>query len=207
MSELSRSATVGEEEIKRFRVGDILFNDEQAKMFCDLAIRGLRSMFAPSAVADAMVDRFLSWRLPQDFSPDCGITFKPHPHPNAWPIGTNLLNADQARKMLEHVLAIAPSATLFRCPSCEREWSEQTQAEPGKYETPTDAWLPMDSAPKDKRILLKWGERIECGGWELQQYHRNPKPYWSGDGEPSFGVKRYRDVPPDGWMLLPEVQK
>lgn len=60
----------------------------------------------------AMVDRFLGWRLPQDFSPDCGITFKPHPHPNAWPIGTNLLNADQARKMLEHVLIFARPEAL-----------------------------------------------------------------------------------------------
>lgn len=52
-----------------------------------------------------IVNRFLSWRLPDDFTPDCGIEFKPIQHPsNPWPIGTNLLNAEQAEKMLLHVL-------------------------------------------------------------------------------------------------------
>ena len=44
-------------------------------------------------VTDKMVSRFLMWRLPDDFMPDCGIH------------GTNLLTAEQARAMLEHVLA------------------------------------------------------------------------------------------------------
>lgn len=67
-------------------------------------------------VTDEMVNRFLSWKLPQDFSPDCGISFTPYfnveynakqgkPPQRHEPIGTNLLTADQARKMLEHVLA------------------------------------------------------------------------------------------------------
>jgi len=54
-----------------------------------------------------MVDRFLGWKLPQDFGPDCGISFTPF-HPNGTtryePIGTNLLTADQARQMFEHAL-------------------------------------------------------------------------------------------------------
>lgn len=49
-----------------------------------------------------MIDRFLCWKLPKDFSPDCGITFTPIP--NASPVGTNLMNALQAKTMLEHVL-------------------------------------------------------------------------------------------------------
>lgn len=57
---------------------------------------------------DAMVDRFLGWKLPSDFHPDGGITFTPG-HTNTsspwWPIGTNLLTADQARAMIEHLLA------------------------------------------------------------------------------------------------------
>lgn len=62
-------------------------------------------------VTDEMVSRFLNWRLPDDFAPDAGITFKrvynetspmgPSTHE---PVGTNLLNAPQARAMLEHVL-------------------------------------------------------------------------------------------------------
>jgi hypothetical protein len=70
------------------------------------------------AVTKEMVDRFLSWRLPKDFSPDNGISFKPIDHPHGlthlWPTGTNLLNADQAKAMLEHVLAVVQSAELPR---------------------------------------------------------------------------------------------
>jgi hypothetical protein len=54
---------------------------------------------------DATVDRFLQWRLPDTFAPDCGISFTPLNHPNSWPTGTNLLTAAQAKDMLRHVLA------------------------------------------------------------------------------------------------------
>jgi hypothetical protein len=63
-------------------------------------------------VTNDMVTRFLSWKLPKDFNPDCGITFKSesdYEHPTFGrtkfePTGTNLFTADQARAMLEHVL-------------------------------------------------------------------------------------------------------
>ena len=65
-------------------------------------------------VTDQMVDRFLSWPLPKDFAPDCGISFdgrKPdqwNPEGKGWPIGTNLFTADKAKAMLEHVLKDEP---------------------------------------------------------------------------------------------------
>lgn len=59
---------------------------------------------------DVMVDRFLGWKLPEDFAPDGGISFKrdynehtAHPMKHE-PIGTNLLTANQAKEMLEYVL-------------------------------------------------------------------------------------------------------
>ena len=60
-------------------------------------------------VTDAMVDRFLAWPLPKDFAPDCGISFDGRKDDEwnkgkTWPVGTNLLTADQARAMLEYVL-------------------------------------------------------------------------------------------------------
>jgi hypothetical protein len=62
---------------------------------------------------DKMVNRFLGWKLPDDFAPDCGISFAKF-HPNGTtrfaPVGTNLLTADQARMMFEHVLAGDQSA-------------------------------------------------------------------------------------------------
>jgi len=54
-----------------------------------------------------MVDRFLSWKLPSDFMPDCGIKFDSESlkqWPDAWPTGTNLLNAIQAKEMIEYII-------------------------------------------------------------------------------------------------------
>lgn len=59
----------------------------------------------PAAVSSAMVDRFLTWPVPADVRPD-GTTGKPGR------TGTNLLTAQQARIMLEHVLAVPPSERL-----------------------------------------------------------------------------------------------
>lgn len=69
-------------------------------------------------VTNAMVDRFLCWKLPQDFSPDCGISFDGRKDDEwnknkTWPVGTNLFTAEQARKMLEYVLNV-----LAPCPIC-----------------------------------------------------------------------------------------
>lgn len=57
-----------------------------------------------------MVNRFLGWKLPADFSPDCGISFEPifnkdtaHPSRNE-PIGTNLFDAMQAEVMVRYMV-------------------------------------------------------------------------------------------------------
>lgn len=66
-------------------------------------------------VTDSMVNRFLGWKLPVDFDPDAGISFKAVYNENSpcgpsrhEPVGTNLLSAEQARAMLEHVLQPQP---------------------------------------------------------------------------------------------------
>lgn len=53
-----------------------------------------------------MVDRFLGWKLPQDFYPDCFIGFDrdaAQAH-QSWPSGTSLLHAGQAKDMFEHAI-------------------------------------------------------------------------------------------------------
>lgn len=56
-----------------------------------------------------MVDRFLMWRLPEDFGPDNGISFDPiaskgTPHEfRREPVGTNLLTAMQADAMVRYM--------------------------------------------------------------------------------------------------------
>jgi len=47
------------------------------------------------------VNRFLGWKLPDDFSPDGGISFKKGQFDT---IGTNLFTAQQAQEMFEYVL-------------------------------------------------------------------------------------------------------
>lgn len=64
----------------------------------------------PAIDVNKMVDRFLGWKLPTDFSPDAGISFnKVYNKGTAFernhePIGTNLLNADQAKAMFEYCI-------------------------------------------------------------------------------------------------------
>ena len=54
------------------------------------------------------VNRFLGWKLPNDFRPDAGIEFSPSllqlNSLHGWPTGTNLFTADQARAMFEYCL-------------------------------------------------------------------------------------------------------
>ena len=57
-----------------------------------------------------MVSRFLTWRLPENFNPDGGVSFQrlgnegtPHQYTRE-PSGTNLLDATQAEAMVRHII-------------------------------------------------------------------------------------------------------
>lgn len=52
-------------------------------------------------VTEEMINRFLSWPLPKDVCSDPCASLPGYPNR----CGTNLLTANQARAMLEHVLA------------------------------------------------------------------------------------------------------
>lgn len=58
-----------------------------------------------------LVERFLSWKLPENFNPDGGISFKKAINENrpSWPqknepTGTNLFDAVQAEAMIRYIL-------------------------------------------------------------------------------------------------------
>ena len=58
-----------------------------------------------------MAQRFLRWRLPEDFNPDNGISFKatfndhmPFGPMKCNPSGTDLFNYDQAKAMVLHMI-------------------------------------------------------------------------------------------------------
>lgn len=63
-----------------------------------------------------MVNRFLNWRLPEHFRPDCGISFKAEFNEHtAWPakhqpVGTNLFDAQQADAMVRYMIEGMPAA-------------------------------------------------------------------------------------------------
>lgn len=64
---------------------------------------------------ERMVQRFLSWKLPENFNPDDGISFEPffnveynakhgNPPQRHTPTGTNLFDYTQAQAMVRHML-------------------------------------------------------------------------------------------------------
>ena len=78
-----------------------------------------------------MVDRFLSWKLPEHFNPDCGIHFdadaaiKFNPRNRKYePVGTNLFSATQADAMVRYMLESLPPNAETR--PIEQRGSEST---------------------------------------------------------------------------------
>ena len=61
-----------------------------------------------------MIDRFLGWRLPKNFSPDAGISFKAEFNEHLAPpmlhqsTGTNLFDATQAEAMVRYMVEGMP---------------------------------------------------------------------------------------------------
>ncbi len=56
-----------------------------------------------------MVDRFLGWELPRNFSPDGGVRYTPHwPAKMPMPSGTNLFDATQADAMVRYMVEGLP---------------------------------------------------------------------------------------------------
>lgn len=113
-------------------------------------------------VVKEMVDRFLSWKLPEDFNPDGGISFK-NVFAQPWPVGTNLLTADQARQMIEHLLADADG--------------ELNAADHAKIDA---AWEKHKAAGYDRPAEPAHGEDVWYRGWEIGWNDMGAK--WAGTG-------------------------
>ena len=66
-------------------------------------------------VIQKLVDRFLGWKIPGTFGPDCYISFDKDTaiKNNSWPIGTNLLNAEEAKGMIQYLVADNPMLTEY----------------------------------------------------------------------------------------------
>jgi len=57
-------------------------------------------------IVEEMARRFLGWRIPDSFSPDCYVMFDRERAKanNSWPIGTNIFSLDEAMKMVNYLL-------------------------------------------------------------------------------------------------------
>lgn len=81
--------------------------------------QNLKLVDAPSALTDAqikhMTERFLGWRLPENFQPDGGISFELNYNNGTpeggkhEPVGTNLLGYTQAKAMVVHMIEGLPN--------------------------------------------------------------------------------------------------
>lgn len=70
-----------------------------------------------------MVNRFLAWRLPSNFCPDGGISFKAAFNENTAspmkhePTGTNLFDVNQADAMVRYMIEGMPSMSIRPAPA------------------------------------------------------------------------------------------
>ena len=110
-----------------------------------------------------MVDRFLGWRLPDNFGPDGGISFKREfnehtAHPMKYePTGTNLLDASQAHAMVRYLIQGMP----------DRDGESQRIIPPGCVCDPED-WL-------NDVILPQCAKYEESGGGQCETCEHDPE--------------------------------
>ncbi|MBX3504392.1 MAG: hypothetical protein KF895_02860 [Parvibaculum sp.] len=98
-------------------VAEIRLSEEQAREMTAALFAALGGTIGKDSAAqiDHMVDRFLNWKLPENFNPDGGISFQkttnentPWPHKSE-PVGTNLFDAQQAKAMVLHMIEGLPA--------------------------------------------------------------------------------------------------
>lgn len=67
-------------------------------------------------------------------------------------------------------------------------------------------WQPIETAPKDRRILLYYGWSV-CGCWNLDEFINNPKPYWLTD-KGFLGKTWHKENNPTHWaeLIPPEAE-
>lgn len=87
--------------------------DERDEYDSSDVMSALQDNYSEDVFSDGMIvevtNRFLAWRLPEDFYPDGGISFDKAYKSTHGPSGTNLLNYPQAREMVRHILGVRQS--------------------------------------------------------------------------------------------------
>jgi hypothetical protein len=127
-------------------------------------------------IIKAAADKLMGWKLPNDFCPDCYISFDREKASTqvggSWPIGTNLFHHQQAQDMFKHCLGDAIEAlvrdaelryTSFRNPHNDDQWLEH----------PADSEI-ID--PFDDAIEIGFEYDIVAGSYTTQRYRVTKVP-------------------------------
>lgn len=171
---------------------------------------------------DKMVERFLSWSLPESFNPDGGISFKKtfndhlpeHSGVNR-PSGTNLFTAVEAREMLEYVLSgdrsIPYSWTLpLKVEKVEPDTSFQYE-DAAKYSPPTigqEMLRALEHVEAVYRLNVVKGEDQSSTLENLQQTIAKAKrvgvegPVSDITGGPQWRPVWQGSPPQEGWSIF-----
>lgn len=131
-----------------------------------------------------MIRRFLTWKLPETFNPDGGISFNPignqgTPHEfKREPYGTSLFDFTQTKQMILHMIEDVP-------------------------EVSQDRWLSMESAPKDGSEFVA-GRRWPSGNVSIGIYRWvGPPNYWLEKQGSTCIQPKFQD--PYKWIALPRA--
>lgn len=97
--------------------------DEIARRFASEILLASRPESVAAPDIERMTQRFLGWPLPENFNPDDGITFSPivnagtaHEY-KRHPTGTNLLDYDQAKAMIQYIVSGPKEPTMPKTPA------------------------------------------------------------------------------------------
>jgi hypothetical protein len=68
-------------------------------------------------------------------------------------------------------------------------------------------WQPIETGPKNRKILLVIMDRVVIGEWDDDHFARKPRPYWESTTGRLIGKMWSRANQPTHWMPLPTVPK
>lgn len=68
-------------------------------------------------------------------------------------------------------------------------------------------WQPIETAPKDKTIIVFMGNYVVTAKWYDDKFAKKPRPYFNCEGLHFMGKSWQRENQPTHWMPLPPPPK
>jgi hypothetical protein len=68
-------------------------------------------------------------------------------------------------------------------------------------------WQSIETAPKDRKILILGKDYVSVGKWDSNEFAKNPKPHFKSERGYLHGKRWELDNQPTHWMPLPEPPK